>query len=120
MRDLMGGALGYGYATDLWTSRRIAEMIDRRFGVRYHRAHISRLLAQNDWTRALTGAAPEPETRPQWSGATATSAAPSTSSPRCVATLRPAILCAHASAAYHNRAADRPATAKGRSPVSDS
>ena len=49
VRDLMGGALGYGYATDLWTSRRIAEMIDRRFGVRYHRAHISRLLAQNDW-----------------------------------------------------------------------
>src|SRR5947207_9637313 len=29
VRDLMGGALAHGYATDLWTSRRIAELIER-------------------------------------------------------------------------------------------
>lgn len=50
LRELLRGALAHGYATDLWTTRRIAEVIERRFGVRYHRAHVSRLLARNGWS----------------------------------------------------------------------
>jgi transposase len=48
LRELLRGALAHGYGTDLWTTKRIAELIERRFGVRYHRAHVSRLLARND------------------------------------------------------------------------
>ena len=50
LRELLRGALAHGYGTDLWTTKRIAEVIERQFGVRYHRAHVSRLLARNDWT----------------------------------------------------------------------
>ncbi|MBI4587343.1 MAG: winged helix-turn-helix domain-containing protein [Candidatus Rokubacteria bacterium] len=37
-------ALGLGYRTDLWTTRRVAEVIRRHFGVRYHPNHVWRLL----------------------------------------------------------------------------
>lgn len=33
-----------GYPTALWTCPRIAELIRRQFKVRYHAAHVSRLL----------------------------------------------------------------------------
>src|ERR1044072_9493299 len=46
VRDLMGGALGYCYATGLWTSRRIAERIERSLGVRSHGPPITGLLAK--------------------------------------------------------------------------
>jgi len=41
---LLEGASRYGYPTDLWTGRRVAHLIRRRFRVTYHRNHISRLL----------------------------------------------------------------------------
>ena len=41
---LVAGPLAYGYATELWTCPRIAEVIRKRFKVRYHAAHVSRLL----------------------------------------------------------------------------
>jgi transposase len=50
LRELLRGALAHGYGTDLWTTKRIAEVIERTFGVHYHRAHVSRLLARNDWS----------------------------------------------------------------------
>lgn len=50
LRELLRGAMVHGYGTDLWTTKRIAEVIERKFGVRYHRSHVSRLLARNDWS----------------------------------------------------------------------
>jgi len=50
LRELLRGALAHGYGTDLWTTKRIAEVIERTFGVHYHRSHVSRLLARNDWS----------------------------------------------------------------------
>lgn len=50
LRELLRGALAHGYGTELWTTKRIAEVIERKFGGHYHRAHVSRLLARNDWT----------------------------------------------------------------------
>ena len=50
LRELLRGAQAHGYGTDLWTTPRIAEVIEREFGVRYHRDHIGRLLARNDWS----------------------------------------------------------------------
>jgi transposase len=54
---LRKGALAWGYATDLWTTTRIAAVIRREFGVRFHRAHVGRLLAR------LDGSCQKPERR---------------------------------------------------------
>lgn len=37
-------ALAHGYHEAVWTNRRVADLIQRTFGVSYHRAHASRLL----------------------------------------------------------------------------
>ena len=50
VRELLKGAPAHGYHTDLWTTRRIAEVIERLFGVRYHRDHVGRLLHQMNWS----------------------------------------------------------------------
>lgn len=36
-RLLLKGAMAHGYGTELWTTARIAEVIERTFGVRYDR-----------------------------------------------------------------------------------
>ena len=41
---LARGAEAYGLCGDVWTTKRIAAVIERTFGVRYHPAHLSRLL----------------------------------------------------------------------------
>ena len=41
---LMDGAVTAGYAADLWTCPRVAEVIEARFGVVYHVDHLPRLL----------------------------------------------------------------------------
>jgi transposase len=47
---LLRGALAWGFRTDLWTTARIAEVIHRAFGVRYHPTHVGRLLGALDWS----------------------------------------------------------------------
>jgi transposase len=42
---LLKGAMAEGFATDLWTCPRIAQVIEERYGVRYHVDHIPRLMA---------------------------------------------------------------------------
>jgi transposase len=49
-RILMDGARAAGYDTDLWTCPRVAEVIRRQFGVRYHVDHIGRLLHSLGWS----------------------------------------------------------------------
>jgi transposase len=41
---LAHGAEAFGFLGDVWTSTCVAAIIHRHFGVRYHRAHVSRLL----------------------------------------------------------------------------
>ncbi|MHB8142904.1 MAG: IS630 family transposase [Thermoleophilia bacterium] len=41
---LLEGAQEQGYPADLWTCRRVAHLIKKRFGVTYHPDHIGRLL----------------------------------------------------------------------------
>lgn len=50
VRILTQGPLKSGYGTDLWTCPRVAEVIERRFGIRYHVAHVWRLLSSLGWT----------------------------------------------------------------------
>ena len=47
---LLEGAQAAGFHTDLWTCPRVAELIDRRFGVRYHVDHIGRVLHALGWS----------------------------------------------------------------------
>lgn len=49
-RLLLRGAPAWGFDTDLWTTRRIATVIQRAFGVRLHRAHVGRLLTALGWS----------------------------------------------------------------------
>jgi len=47
---LLKGALAHGYHTDPWTTLRIAELIKQKFGLRYHRDHVGRLLHALGWS----------------------------------------------------------------------
>ena len=48
---LRAGPLAAGFRTDLWTTRRVAEVIRQRFGVGYHPDHVGRLLHALGFTR---------------------------------------------------------------------
>ncbi len=41
---LARGAAAFGFEGDCWTTKRIATVIRREFGVRYHPAHVSKLV----------------------------------------------------------------------------
>jgi len=47
---LLRGARAAGYSTDLWTCPRVAQIIHRTFGVRYHVDHIGRVLHSLGWS----------------------------------------------------------------------
>ena len=47
---LLRGAHVAGFATDLWTCPRVATVIRREFGVRYHVDHLGRLLRRLGWS----------------------------------------------------------------------
>jgi putative transposase len=49
-RVLRNGAQAAGFATDLWTCPRVAQVIARRFGVQYHVDHLRRLLRAMGWS----------------------------------------------------------------------
>jgi len=50
VRLLAQGAMAHGYRTALWTTQRIAALIERRLGVHYHRNHVGKLLHQLGWS----------------------------------------------------------------------
>lgn len=47
---LAKGAEAYGFVGDVWTTGRVAVVIRREYGVRYHPAHVSRLLRAIGWS----------------------------------------------------------------------
>ncbi len=47
---LSHGAEAYGFRGEVWTCARVAKGIEYEFGVLYHKAHVSRLLKELDWT----------------------------------------------------------------------
>lgn len=50
VRLLLKGALSHGYSTQLWTTGRIADLIEKKFAIRYHPDHIGRLMANLGWS----------------------------------------------------------------------
>ena len=47
---LLAGPERLGYATSLWSSERVAHLIEREFGVRYHPGHVWKLLGALGWS----------------------------------------------------------------------
>ncbi len=47
---LSKGPQAHGYKTHLWTLPRVAEVIDKRFGVRYDPSHVWRILNALGWS----------------------------------------------------------------------
>lgn len=41
---LLGGAMAAGFPTDLWTTRRVAEVVKEKFGIEYNPDHLGRIL----------------------------------------------------------------------------
>jgi transposase len=56
---LLAGPRKAGYSTDLWTCKRVAAVVARRFGVEYHPHHVGKMLHDLGWTCQL----PEQEAR---------------------------------------------------------
>jgi len=51
VETLMAGPETYGFSGHLWNSKRVAWLIQFKFGVKYHRAHVSRLLREElNWS----------------------------------------------------------------------
>lgn len=50
VKILLRGAVANGYSTDLWTCKRVAEVIERRFGVRHHPHHVWEILRSLGWS----------------------------------------------------------------------
>lgn len=48
--ELLKGPEAHGYTTNLWTLPRIAQVIRKLFGVRYHAGHVWRLMRRMGWT----------------------------------------------------------------------
>jgi transposase len=47
---LLAGAPAQGFETNLWTLKRIAQMVRREFGVTYHAGHVWKVLGQLGWS----------------------------------------------------------------------
>lgn len=47
---LRQGAEAHGFKGELWTRKRVAVLIAREFGVRYHPGHVSKLLKELGWS----------------------------------------------------------------------
>jgi len=50
-RALGKGPRANGYPTDLWTLARVAEVIEKATGVKYHPGHVWKVLRQMGWSR---------------------------------------------------------------------
>jgi transposase len=48
--ELLKGPKAHGYVTEIWTSRRVRELIKKLFGVEYHPNHMWRLLQSLGWS----------------------------------------------------------------------
>jgi transposase len=50
VKQLLEGPEKLGYETPLWTCPRVADLIEREFGVGYHPGHVWKLLRQLNWS----------------------------------------------------------------------
>jgi transposase len=67
-QKLTRGPQALGFETDLWTTSRVAQLIEQQCGVRYHPAHVWRLLQRLGWScqRPVLKALECDEEKTQW------------------------------------------------------
>jgi len=65
---LTRGPQALGYETELWTTARVGELIEQQCGVKYHPAHVWRILQQLGWScqRPAKRALERDEAKIQW------------------------------------------------------
>jgi transposase len=49
-KALQRGPEALGYETSLWTSQRVADLIEREFAIQYHAGHVWRILRRLGWS----------------------------------------------------------------------
>ena len=54
-RALQKGPKANGFPTDLWTLARVADVIEKVTGVKYHPGHVWRVLRQMGWSSPASG-----------------------------------------------------------------
>jgi len=42
--------MAFGWRTDVWTTRRVAELIRKKFSIDYHFTHVARILHTLNWS----------------------------------------------------------------------
>src|SRR5690242_19850320 len=48
---LSKGAVAHGWLNELWTAARVGQVIEKRFGIKYHPSHVSKILrGRLNWT----------------------------------------------------------------------
>jgi transposase len=50
LRYLLQGPIEFGWQTDIWTTRRISALIEKKFGIIYHYTHVGRLMHALGWS----------------------------------------------------------------------
>ena len=50
-KTLLRGPVSCGYSTNLWTLERVADVIGKTCGVKYHPCHVGRILQSLGWSR---------------------------------------------------------------------
>jgi transposase len=50
LRLLLQGPMAFGWRTDVWTTKRIATLIHRKFSIDYHFTHVARILHALNWS----------------------------------------------------------------------
>ena len=50
VEKLLAGPEALGYRTPLWTCPRVADLMEREFGVSYHAAHVWKILRELGWS----------------------------------------------------------------------
>jgi transposase len=50
LKLLLQGPMAFGWPTDVWTTRRVAELIRKKFSIDYHFTHVARILHGLDWS----------------------------------------------------------------------
>jgi transposase len=48
--ELLKGPREHGFPTELWTLARVAKVIERRFGIKYHPCHVWKVLTRMGWS----------------------------------------------------------------------
>lgn len=50
LKILTKGAMAWGFRTELWTTQRIARVIEKSFGVPFHCDHVGRIMHRLNWS----------------------------------------------------------------------